>query len=293
MDSRQEISQFLRTRRAKISPERVGLSSVGHRRVAGLRREEVAVVAGVSVEYYKRIERGALAGVSPEVLGAIARALQLDEAESAHLFNLARAAARTRWAHPPRTVQRVRPGIQRILDAFGSSPASVHNERLDVIATNRIGRAFQSEILDSDIARGNVARFTFLDPRSHHFYGDWEQAADQLIGVLRGHLGRYPGESGSTYLVGELSTQSRAFSSRWAAYNVKYHHTGRKQINHPIVGALELDYDTIEFPSDPGLTLMTYFAEPDSPTAERLDLLASWAATPAGIGEERTADDDR
>ncbi|GAA4555674.1 helix-turn-helix transcriptional regulator [Planotetraspora kaengkrachanensis] len=297
MDRRQEISQFLRTRRAKVSPEQAGFSRVGNRRVSGLRREEVAVIAGVSVEYYRRIERGAIAGVSADVLGAIAEALQLDEAEAAHLFNLARAARGARKASPRDTVQRVRPGIQRILEAFVGSPASVHNERTDLLATNRLGRAFYSELLAGDIARGNNARFVFLDPRSRDFYSDWGTSADQLIAIMRGHLGRNPGDRGLSNLIGELSAQSREFSTRWASYNVESHRTGRKHVNHPTVGALELDYETIELSSDPGLTLLTYFAEPGSPSAERLALLASWAATSDQDAVERTArsavDEDR
>jgi hypothetical protein len=279
MDSREEIIQFLRTRRARIPPERAGFGTVGHRRVSGLRREEVAVIAGVSVEYYKRIERGALAGVSAVVLSAIASALQLDESEADHLFNLARAASATRKDSPRDSAPPVRPGIQRVLDGFAGSPASVHNERTDLLATNRLGRVLYSEVFDSEIARGNIVRFTFLDPRSQQFYPEWEQTADQLIAVLRGNLGRSPGDRALANLIGELSTRSRAFSTRWAAYNVKYHRSGRKQVSHPIVGALDLDYEAINMASDPGLTIMAYFAEPDSPSAERLALLASWAAT--------------
>ena len=257
--------------------------------MSGLRREEVAVIAGVSVEYYKRIERGALAGVSADVLGAIAGALRLDEAEATHLFNLARAARGPRKTSPRDTVQRARPGIQRILDGFVGSPAAVHDERTNLLATNSLGRAFYSEIFDSDIACGNIARFAFLDPRSVRFFSDWGNCADQLIAVLRGHLGRDHGDRGLSNLICELSTQSREFSTRWASYDVRYHRAGRKYVNHPTVGALELDYETMELSSDPGLAIVTYFAEPDSPTAERLTLLASWAATSDQDSVERTA----
>ncbi|MFF3516546.1 helix-turn-helix domain-containing protein [Streptomyces sp. NPDC002573] len=289
MDNRQEISEFLRSRRAKISPEQAGFSRAGNRRVSGLRREEVAVIAGVSVEYYKRIERGALAGVSAEVLGAIAEALHLNEAEAAHLFDLARAAHGTRTTSQRSSVQRVRPGIRRMLDSIVGSPASVLNEQMDLLAANDLGRAFYSEILDSDIARGNNARFAFLDPRARDFYPHWGKSADQITAVLRRHVGRNPGDRGLSNLVGELAAQSSEFSKRWAAYNVKYHHTGRKRINHPTAGELELDYEAIELPFDPGLTILTYFAEPESPTAERLALLASWAATSDRESIERAA----
>lgn len=289
MDNRQEISQFLRSRRAKLSPEQAGFASAGHRRVSGLRREEVAVIAGVSVEYYKRIERGALAGVSSEVLGAIVDALNLDEAEAAYLFNLARAANRTPKTSGPAGPQRVRPGIRRVLDAMVGSPASVLNERMDLLAVNDLGRGLYSEVLESEIARGNSARFAFLDPRAREFHLDWDKSADQIAATLRGNVGRNPGDRGLSNLVGELATQSDEFSRRWAAHDVRYHHTGRKRINHPIVGELEFDYEMIELPSDPGFTILTYFAEPGSSTSERLALLASWVATPDRESDERAA----
>ncbi|MDM4763678.1 helix-turn-helix transcriptional regulator [Galbitalea sp. SE-J8] len=293
MDSRQEISEYLRSRRDRIGPEQVGLAVGTGRRVPGLRREEVAVLAGVSSEYYRRIERGVLSGVSEEVLAAIAHALRLDDAETAHLFDLARAARRPRRVPGRPDGGRPRPGIQRLLDAITGAPAWVRNERMDVLACNPLGRAIQSEVLDSPIARGNGARFVFLDPRSRIYYPDWERGADDIVATLRTYTGRNPADRVLTGLVGELATQSPEFSTRWAAHNVRYHRTGSKRIVHPLVGELDLEFEALELPADPGLTLFTYFPVPDAVTPERLALLGSWTATsaaPAASAADADAD---
>jgi transcriptional regulator with XRE-family HTH domain len=279
VDNRNDVRDFLTSRRAKITPERAGLPAYGgNRRVAGLRREEVALLAGVSVDYYTRLERGNLSGASESVLEALARALQLDEAERAHLFDLARSANATAGARRPAS-RRIRPSVQRILDAMTGAPALVRNGRLDYLAANRLGRALYSEVFDSPAGPPNSARFLFLDPRAVDFYGDWERTANDLVAILRTEAGRNPYDRGLTDLVGELSTRSEAFRTRWAAHNVRLHRTGAKRLHHPVVGDLDLTYETMELPADPGLTIHVYSAEPDSGSADALNLLASWAAT--------------
>lgn len=281
MDNRSETRQFLVSRRARISPEQAGLTVYGgNRRVPGLRREEVAILAGVSVEYYTRLERGNLKGVSDSVLDALSRALRLDEAERTHLFDLARAAGTEPARAQRRTPhQRVRPSIQAVLDAMTGAPAVVRNERLDILATNPLGRALYAPIFEDPARPANHARFAFLDPRSSDFWVDWERAADDTVGILRAAAGRNPYDRALSDLVGELSTRSEEFRTRWAAHNVRLHRTGTKQIHHPVVGHLQLMYDTLQLPAETGLTMLVYTAEPASPTQDSLRLLASWAAT--------------
>lgn len=281
MDNRDEIRDFLASRRAKITPQQAGLPSYGaHRRVPGLRREEVAMLAGVSSEYYTRLERGNLGGVSEGVLEAIAGALQLDEAERIHLFDLARAAQTSPARARRRPAQaQVRPSIRAMLDAMTGAPAVVRNDRLDILATNRLGQALYSELYRDPVRPANHARFAFLDSRAKDFWVDWERAANDTVGVLRAEAGRHPYDKALSDLVGELSTRSEDFRTRWAAHDVHLHRGGTKLINHPVVGRLELMYDTLQLPADPGLTMLVYTAEPGSPTADALALLASWAAT--------------
>jgi len=280
VDNRNEIRQFLASRRARITPARAGLPVYGgNRRVAGLRREEVALLAGVSVDYYTRLERGNLGGVSEAVLDALARALQLDDAERGHLFDLARAANTTARPRRRPAQQRVRPGVQRILDAVTDAPADVRNGRGDILAANRLGYALYSELYIDPVRPANVARFVFLSPRAREFFPDWEGVANDLVANLRTVAGRNPHDRGLQDLVGELSTRSQEFRSRWAAHNVRYHHTGRKRLHHPVVGDLELTYEVLALPADPGLALVVYGAEPGSPSQDGLRLLASWAAT--------------
>jgi len=275
------VREFLTSRRAKITPEQAGLTSYGSRRVPGLRREEVAVLAGVSVPYYTRIERGDMNGVSDSVLEALARALELDEAERAHLFDLARA---LRPSSPPRrrrTRKRpVRPSIQQMLDAVTGAAAFVHNARLDNLATNELGRALYSEMF----TRGgpgpvNSARYVFLDPGARDFYIDWERAASDVVAILRSAAGRDPYDRELSDLVGELSTQSGEFRTRWAAHNVRFHETGTKELHHPVVGEIMLTYNRMELAADPGLAITIYTAEPGTKSADALSLLGSWAAT--------------
>ncbi len=280
MDARSEIREFLTSRRAKITPGQAGLRTYGdNRRVPGLRREEVALLAGVSVDYYTRLERGNANGVSESVLEALARALQLDEAERAHLFDLARAAGSTSRRRRRPAPQQVRPSVQRILDAITGAPAFVRNGRMDILAANRLGRAFYSPHFDSPHGPPNSARFIFLDPRATDFYVEWEQVATDAVAILRSEAGRDPYDRDLSDLVGELSTRSETFRTRWAAHNVRFHDTGSKRFHHPVVGDLGLTFETMQLAADAGLMLFVYTAEPGSKSEEALNLLASWVAT--------------
>jgi transcriptional regulator with XRE-family HTH domain len=281
MDNRSEVREFLVSRRAKITPQQAGLPAWGgNRRVAGLRREEVAMLAGVSAEYYARLERGNLSGVSESVLESLARALQLDEAERSHLFDLARAAnAGPRTRHRP-TRQQIRPGIQRLLDSMTDAAAYVRNGRLDIVAANRLGRALYSPVFDDPTRPVNLARFRFLNPRAHDFYPDWEESAHTTVALLRTEAGRDPYDRALTDLVGELATRSEEFRTLWAAHNVRLHHTGTKNFHHPVIGDLSLPFEAMPLPADPGLTLTAFSAEPGTAAHDGLTLLASWAATP-------------
>ncbi|MHA7222398.1 helix-turn-helix transcriptional regulator [Arthrobacter sp. RHLT1-20] len=281
MDNQSETRDFLATRRAKITPEQAGLPVYGgNRRVPGLRRGEVAILAGVSVEYYTRLERGNLSGVSEGVLEALARALQLDEAERAHLFDLARAASSSRKPQRRRaTAQPVRASVQVLLDAITNAPAFVRNGRLDILAANQLGYALYSEMYASPVRPANHARFIFLDKRSFGFYPDWDRAANDTVAILRTEAGRDPYDRGLTDLVGELSTRSEEFRTRWAAHNVRQHYTGIKHLRHPVVGDLHLMYEALDLSADAGLSLLVYTAEPGSAAEDAVRLLASWAAT--------------
>ena len=276
--SRNEIREFLTTRRARITPERAGLRAYGgRRRVSGLRREEVALLASISVEYYTQLERGDVRGVSEDVLVAVARALQLDEVERTHLFDLVRAAKR-RPARTRRTPERVRPGVQRVLDTIGGSAAFVRNGRLDILSANRLGYALYSEVFANPERPANLARFIFLDRQSRRFYADWEGIADACVGNLRAEAGRDPYDPDLTDLVGELSMRSDDFRARWASHDVRQYRTGTQPFHHPLVGDLTLSYEALQLTADIGLTLIVYTAEPDSVSQEALDRLANWPA---------------
>ena len=283
MSNTNEVQEFLATRRSKITPQRAGLPIYGrHRRVPGLRREEVALLAGISVEYYTRLERGNARGVSDEVLDAVSRALQLDEAEHAHLLDL----VRTANAEPPRrtsTPQRVRPSIQRIVDAMPGIPAFVQNGRLDILYANGLAAALYSDQFQDPIRPPNSARFLFLDPRARTFYVDWESVARDIVATLRGTAGRNPYDRALSDLVGVLSTRSEEFRARWASHDVRFHRSGTKRVHHPLVGDLTLAYESLELPADPSLTLVTYSAEPGSPSEAALLELARWSTARAKL----------
>ncbi|WP_432182115.1 helix-turn-helix transcriptional regulator [Streptomyces sp. NBC_00063] len=278
-----EVREFLSTRRARITPEQAGLPVYGgKRRVAGLRREEVALLAGMSVDYYIRLERGNLSGASDSVLEALAHALQLDEAERTHLYDLARAATPA-GQRPTVTASRVRPTILRLLDSMTDVPAYIRNARFDIVAANGLGRALYAPVFDSPLfaQRGpvNTARFMFLDPASKDFWGDWDKGADDAVAFLRTETGRAPHDKALTDLIGELTARSGDFARRWARHDVKFHRSGVKNLHHPVVGDLALPYEAMELPSDPGLRINFYTPEPDSREREALALLASWAGT--------------
>jgi transcriptional regulator with XRE-family HTH domain len=289
MDNRSDIREFLTTRRARITPEQAGLPVYGgNRRVPGLRRGELASLAGVSVEYYTRLEQGRLGGVSDGILEALARALQLDEAERSHLFDLAKAAGTT--ARPRRRpAQQVRPGVQFILDAITGAPAFVRNGRLDILAVNRLGRALYSEMYRDPGRPVNHARFIFLNPRSAEFYPDWNKAASDTVAILRTESGRDPYNRELSDLVGELSMRSEEFRTRWAAHDVRQHFTGLKHFHHPVVGDIDLKFEAMDLSADPGLSLLVYPAEPGSASEDALRLLGSWAATLEQAEQKETA----
>ncbi len=278
-DHRAEVREFLSSRRARITPEQAGLPAYGgNRRVKGLRREEVALLAGVSVDYYVRMERGNLSGASESVLDALARALQLDEAERDHLFALARAAepgARHRASSPAT----VRPAVQQVLDAITDAPAWVRNARHDILATNRLGRALYAPVLADPRRPANTTRFVYLDPAAREFFVDWDRIANDAAAMLRLEAGRNPHDRKLIELVGELSTRSEVFRARWASHDVQFHRSGRKRLRHPVVGQLDLSFESMELPSEPGLTLNVYTAAAESAAADGLKMLASWAAT--------------
>ncbi|GGT97969.1 helix-turn-helix transcriptional regulator [Actinomadura citrea] len=281
MDDRTEIKEFLASRRARITPEQAGLPAYGgNRRVKGLRREEVALLAGVSVDYYVRLERGNLSGASDGVLHGVARALQLDDAEREHLFELARRATgpapATRRRSPTKPPP---PALQHMLDAISDAPAWIRNDRHDVLATNRLARALYAPILADPRRPANTARFIYLDPAARDFFTDWDKAADDVAAMLRAEAGRNPHDRNLTDLIGELSTRSEVFRKRWADHNVRHHRAGVKRLHHPAVGDLELHFEAMTLTSDPALTLLIYTAAPDTPSADNLRLLATWAAT--------------
>jgi transcriptional regulator with XRE-family HTH domain len=287
------MRDFLVSRRARITPEQAGLPSYGgNRRVAGLRREEVALLAGVSIDYYIRLERGRAAGASDSVLEGIVRALQLDEAERAHLFDLAHAAAPAAPRAPRRLgSQQVRPSVRRILDSMTATPAYVRNARLDVLAANRLGTALFGPVLSSPAQPANNARFLFLDPAAREFYSDWERQAQDVVAMLRTEAGRSPHDKGLSNLIGELSTRSENFRTWWAAHNVRFHRTGVKRFRHPVVGDLTLTYEALDLAADEGLRISAYTAEPGTPSDDALKVLASWAATLDQPAEAPAADD--
>lgn len=282
MDHRAETRDFLTTRRARITPAQAGLPAYGtSRRVPGLRREEAAMLAGVSVDYYTRLERGNLSGVSDSVLDALARALHLNEAERDHLYDLARQAntgPRARSARR-RTTATLRPAVQQLLDSMTAAPAYVRNGRLDILGANDLGRAVFSPVFRNASGRPNLARFLFLDHSSQEFYRDWEQLAEDIVALLRSEAGRNPYDKDLTDLIGELSTRNDRFRTWWAAHDVRLHRTGVKRFRHPLVGDLTLTYESMDLTADQNLRLNAYSAEPGSPDRDALDLIASWAAS--------------
>ncbi|WP_295104887.1 helix-turn-helix transcriptional regulator [uncultured Microbacterium sp.] len=295
MDNRSEVREFLMTRRARVAPESVGIPAGGNRRVAGLRRSEAAALAGVSVEYYAKLERGAIAGASAAVLDALASALRLDDAERAHLLDLARAAdgipssgrSRRRSAKPGAA----RPSLQWALSSITDAIAFVRDPHQNLVATNDLARALYSPVIGDGGRTPNLARFQFLDPAAHDFYPDWDLFAEMCVAIMRAEAGRDPHDKGLQDLVGELSTRSETFRRLWAAHDVRIHGAGTKRFRHPLVGELTLAYEELAITAEPGNVLLIYSAEPGSPSAERLALLASWSLDQRVV--EPTKDESR
>jgi transcriptional regulator with XRE-family HTH domain len=258
-----ELGDFLRTRRARLQPHDVGLPDYGRRRVPGLRREELAQLAGVSVDYYVRLEQGRDIHPSDPVLDAIAQALRLDDDERAHLIALVRPRRRARR----RPSERVRPGVQRLLDQMGDVPAVVVGRRLDVLASNPLGAAL------TGLREPNLMRHVFLDESARGLYPEWEQVAAQTVAFLRLSAGQDPDDAQLVELVGELSLRSDAFRRLWAKHDVKSKCFGVKRFAHPQVGPLELDYETLALP-DTDQLLVTYTAASGSASETNLGLLA-------------------
>ncbi|MER6533943.1 helix-turn-helix transcriptional regulator [Streptomyces sp900105755] len=288
-----ELGDFLRSRRARIQPEEVGLTSHGRRRVPGLRREEVAQLAGVSVDYYIRLEQGRgpggpsrtkSGGVSDAVLDAIARVLRLNETEHAYLLTVARPHRKGSTARPARP--RVRPGVQLLLDGMERTPAFVLGRRMDVLAWNALGDAVNGFSALAPAER-NIPRQVFLGPAAAGFYPDWAAVAAQTVANLRIDAGRHPDDPRMAALVGELSLKSADFRRLWADHEVRECAYGTKRIQHAVAGLLTLPYETLTVPTDPDQTIVAYTPEPGSETAERLALLGSWTTTAqAGVNRE-------
>ena len=279
VDLRHEIREFLRSRRARLAPEMAGLPAYGgRRRVEGLRREEVAMLAGVSVEYYVRLERGSLAGASDGVLDALATALQLDDVERDHLFHLARRCGASGGRRPRQPPATVRPALQEVLDAITTAPALIRNARHDVLAMNQLGRALYSPVLADPRRPVNTARFVYLHPdEAKAFFVDYDHVARNAAATLRMELGRTPHDEDLVALVDELSTASAVFRQQWASQDVRLHGHGSKRVDHPVVGRLDLNFESLDLPTDPGLQLNVYTVAAGGPAADGLALLASWA----------------
>jgi transcriptional regulator with XRE-family HTH domain len=280
MDNRAEMREFLASRRARIRPEDAGLPGGGGRRVPGLRREELAALAGVSVSWYTRLERGDAVGASDAVLDSIARTLKLDDLERSHLLQLARsshphgtkAVARRPAARPIRT------SLQLILDQMTDMPAIVQNERADIVAMNPLARALYSGLISGSDGPLNHARYIHLDPGSQSYYRDWDKVASDRAAMLHVAAARNPFDSELSNLIGELATRSEDFRHRWASRNVHEHQAGVKRVHHELVGDMELIYETLSLPTEPGLTLYINAAEPGSASSDALRLLGAWSA---------------
>ncbi|SHF26450.1 helix-turn-helix transcriptional regulator [Streptoalloteichus hindustanus] len=269
-----QLGDFLASRRAKLRPEDVGLPPAGRRRVPGLRRTEVAQLAGVSVDYYIRLEQGRAAHPSCEVLNAVSRALQLDPSEHDHLLALAHNKPRRR----PAQQRKVRPQIQHLIDAMDPMPAIALNNRMDVVAWNRMAAAVIVDFGRLPAADRNMARMVFLDPAARDHYQEWQKVAEETVAYLRYSAGQQPDDTGMAALVGELSMKSEVFGRLWARHDVRDKAHGSKRLRHPIVGEMTLFYETLELPGDPGLILCTYNAEPGSDSEISLRLLDSLTA---------------
>lgn len=282
-----ELREFLRSRRARLTPPDVGLPwHVDGRKVAGLRREEIAVLAGVSVDYYTRLEQGRARNVSDQVLDAVAAALKLDDLERRHLFDLVRTPGRAAGPSASRraagAVQglKARPALHALLRSLDPTPAVLHGPRLEVAGINRMGRVLLDDFDSLPAAQRNMAHWMFLNPKAREVYPDWEEIAEQMVAILRVTAGRDAKDPVLAALVGELSTRSDAFARYWANYRVFQHTFGTKRFRHPAVGEMTLSYETLHPAADSGLYLTVYTAAEGSPSEEKLRILSSWSATP-------------
>lgn len=288
LDRRAELSEFLRTRRARLKPEDVGLPDFGrHRRVPGLRREELAQLAGVSVAYYTRLEQGNGRNVSAEVLDSIARALRLSDAEHNHLTHLAK--PKTHKKKPAARTEQVRGALRQLLDSLDGVPAYVSGRRGDILAWNRMAAAVFGDWDELPAPQRNWARLVFLSPEYRELFVEWEQKASDIVSFLRMEAGCYPDDPRLSALVGELSVKSEEFRRLWATHDVREKSYGVKRLRHPLVGDLTLDFESLRLADDDGQALTMYHAEPGSPSAEALRLLASWGADATRAGAGRSA----
>ncbi|WP_433452154.1 helix-turn-helix domain-containing protein [Streptomyces sp. CA-142005] len=275
LDRRAELSEFLRSRRARLKPEDVGLPDFGrHRRVPGLRREELAQLAGVSVAYYTRLEQGNGRNVSAEILDSIARALRLTDAEHAHLTHLAK--PKSHKKKPAARQQQVRGALRQLLDTMDGVPAYVVGRRSEILAWNRMASAVFGDWAELPAGERNWARLVFLRPDYRELFIDWEQKAIDIVCALRMDAGCHPDDPKLSALVGELSVKSEEFRRLWATHDVKEKSHGVKRLHHPLVGDLSLNFESFRLPDDSEQSLITYHAEPGSPSADSLRLLASW-----------------
>lgn len=299
--ARAEIREFLSTRRARITPKQAGLPEYGHerRRVTGLRREEVALLAGVSPQYYTRLERGDAPGISESIIDGVTHALQLNDAERTHLLHLLHTAGTPRRSRRRAltAASPVRPTIQRLVDSMLNTPAVVLNGRLEIVTSNALGRALFSPVYaqaGDDMGVPSNARFVFLDPHATTFFREWDTVANDTVAILRAEAGRDPYDRALSDLVGQLSTRSDDFRRRWAAHDVRIHATGVKLFHHPIVGDLDLPYESLPLAPGSSTSLVAYTPDLNSPSHDTLALLASWAAKgadarPAGRANPQAA----
>ncbi|MFF3344350.1 helix-turn-helix transcriptional regulator [Streptomyces sp. NPDC002779] len=277
LDRRAELSEFLRTRRARLKPEDVGLPDFGrHRRVPGLRREELAQLAGVSVAYYTRLEQGNGRNVSAEVLDSIARALRLTDAEHAHLTHLAK--PKQHKKKPAGRTEQARASLGQLLVSLENVPAYVTGRRTDILAWNPMAAAVFGDWAELPAQERNWARLVFLKPEYRELFVEWDQKASDIVSYLRMDAGCHPDDPRLSSLVGELSVKSEEFRLLWATHDVREKSYGIKRLRHPLVGELTLNFETFTLTDGSEQSLITYHPEPGSPSAEALRLLASWGA---------------
>jgi transcriptional regulator with XRE-family HTH domain len=276
-----ELGEFLRSCRGRLTPAEAGMPRTSRRRVPGLRREELAQLAGLSVDYYTRLEQGRSRSASPEILESLATALRLDDTEHAHLFDLAnRRPTQHRETRPPR--ERVSPAAHQLLATLDAAycPAFVLGRRTDVVAANPLSRALIADFEAMPTRERNQARFVFLDPAALELYADWETVAADTAAMLRMDAGRHPEDPQLGELVGELAVRSEYFRECWAERRVHERTEGTKGYHHPVVGDLTVTYQALALPGDTDQILFIYTAEPGSPSETALRLLATWAIEP-------------